>query len=227
VVPRAYRDGDELRKVHWRSTARRGELMVRREEQRWRNRAVLLLDTRAGAHTGSGAGSSFEFAVSAVASIGVHLARAGLDGQLITDRGPATAPGRFEDVLLDSLAVIKTSRGTELTQGMDRVHGGAGGLLVAVAGRLTPAQARQLAASRRDAGTAMALLLAIPTWAAASAGGGQRDEADEAGVILRAAGWRAVTVSADTPLSVAWEKLHHAADRPATGPDWFPAGARS
>src|SRR5262249_58920391 len=45
VVPRAYRDGDELRRVHWRSTARYGELMVRREEQRWRNRAVLFLDT--------------------------------------------------------------------------------------------------------------------------------------------------------------------------------------
>ena len=99
-----------------------------------------------------------------------------------------------------------------------------------MAGRLTPALARQLAASRRDAGTAMALLLAIPTWAATSAGRGQRretGEADEAAVILRAAGWRAVTVSADTPLSVAWEKLHHATDRPATGPGWFPAGAWS
>ena len=46
VVPRAYRNGDELRRVHWRSTARYGELMVRREEQRWRNRALLFLDTR-------------------------------------------------------------------------------------------------------------------------------------------------------------------------------------
>jgi uncharacterized protein (DUF58 family) len=211
VVPRAYRDGDELRKVHWRSTARHGELMVRREEQRWRNRAVLLLDTRASAHAGTGPGSSFEFAVSAVASIGVHLARAGLDGQLVTDRETASAAGRFEDILLDSLAVIKASRGTELTHGMDRMHGQAGGLLIAVAGRLSPAQARKLAASRRDAGTAMALLLAVPTWAAGLAGPGKLDEANIAAAILRAAGWRAVTVSADTPLSVAWERLHHTA----------------
>ena len=35
VIPRSYRSGDELRRVHWRSTARYGELMVRREEQRW------------------------------------------------------------------------------------------------------------------------------------------------------------------------------------------------
>ena len=90
VIPRPYRDGDELRRVHWRSTARHGELMVRREEQRWRNRAVLLLDTRARAHSGAGAGSSFEYAASAIASIGVHLARSGIDGQLVTDTGPAT-----------------------------------------------------------------------------------------------------------------------------------------
>jgi uncharacterized protein (DUF58 family) len=217
VVPRAYRDGDELRKVHWRSTARHGELMVRREEQRWRNRAVLLLDTRASAHAGTGAGSSFEFAVSAVASIGVHLARAGLDGQLITDRGAASAPGRFEDILLDSLAVIKASRGTELTHGIDAMHGQAGGLLVAVAGRLTPAQARKLAASRRDAGTAMALLLAVPTWAATPGGPVTLDETDGTAAILRAAGWRAVTVSANTPLGAAWERLHHSASLPTGG----------
>jgi len=217
VVPRAYRDGDELRKVHWRSTARHGELMVRREEQRWRNRAVLLLDTRASAHAGTGAGSSFEFAVSAVASIGVHLARAGLDGQLITDQGAASAPGRFEDILLDSLAVIKASRGTELTHGIDAMHGQAGGLLVAVAGRLTPAQARKLAASRRDAGTAMALLLAVPTWAAAPGGPVTLEETDAAAAILRAAAWRAVTVSADTPLGAAWERLQHSASLPAGG----------
>src|SRR5579875_1079086 len=63
VVPRAYRDGDDLRRVHWRSTARYGELMVRREEQRWRNRVALLLDARASVHSGSGSSSSFESAV--------------------------------------------------------------------------------------------------------------------------------------------------------------------
>ena len=123
VIPRPYRDGDELRRVHWRSTARHGELMVRREEQRWRNRAVLLLDTRARAHSGPGAGSSFEFAVSAAASIGVHLARGGIDGAAASPTpGPVTAPGSFEDALLDSLAVIKQSRGIDLARGLDQVH---------------------------------------------------------------------------------------------------------
>jgi uncharacterized protein (DUF58 family) len=163
VVPRAYRDGDELRRVHWRSTARYGELMVRREEQQWRNRVLLLLDTRRGAHMGHGPASSFEFAVSAAASIGMHLAREGLDGQLITDTGTVTAPGVFEDVLLNSLAVIKPSRSRDLSSGLATLRRSSG-LLVAVTGRLSPGAARQLAASRRDARPAIALLLDVPTW---------------------------------------------------------------
>ena len=164
VVPRAYRDGDELRRVHWRSTARYGELMVRREEQQWRNRVLLLLDTRRGAHAGSGAASSFEFAVSAAASIGVHLAHEGLGGQLVTDTGAVGAAGAFEDVLLNSLAVIKPSRGQDLGPGVAALRS-TSGLLVAVIGRLSPGAARQLAASRRDTGPAIALLLAVSTWA--------------------------------------------------------------
>ena len=46
VATREYRHGDDLRRVHWRSTARVGELMVRREEQPWESRATVMLDTR-------------------------------------------------------------------------------------------------------------------------------------------------------------------------------------
>src|SRR5580704_19085460 len=142
IAPRAYRDGDELRRVHWRSTARYGELMVRREEQRWRNRAMLLLDTRRSAHAGSGVASSFEFAVSAAASIGVHVARGGMDGELITDVGAYDSGGMFEDVLLDSLAVIKTSTRRDFGPGLAALRRSSG-LVVAVTGRLTAGAARQ------------------------------------------------------------------------------------
>jgi uncharacterized protein (DUF58 family) len=205
VIPRPYRDGDELRRVHWRSTARYGELMVRREEQHWRNRVVLLLDTRARAHSGTGAGSSFEYAASLMASAGVHLARGGLDGLLVTDTGPASAPGSFEDVLLDSLAVVGQSRGSQLTAGLDRVAGGTGGLLVVVAGRLSVDEARRLAAGRRDSGPAMAIVLAVSTWITRPPG--DPAEADAAAGVLRAAGWRVATVAAGTPVTEAWQRL--------------------
>src|SRR5690606_29326237 len=75
VSIRAYRDGDDLRRVHWPTTAHRGELMVRQEDRPARRRAVLLLDPRAGAfHRAS---EAFEWAVRAVASVAVHLAQDG------------------------------------------------------------------------------------------------------------------------------------------------------
>jgi uncharacterized protein (DUF58 family) len=256
VVPRAYRDGDELRRVHWRSTARYGELMVRREEQQWRNRVHLLLDTRRSAHEGSGATSSFEFAVSAAASIGVHLAHEGLGGQLVTDTGALSGSGPFEDVLLNSLAVIKPSRGRELSPGLAALRR-ASGLMVVVAGRLSAGTARHLAASRRDAGPAIALLLAVSTWSGShqvlqpsadpaaegnglpgdcaspggrppqtSPGGTWLSETDQAAAILRAAGWRVACLGAGTPLAVAWQQLGMFSAAPAAAPPQ-PPGARA
>ncbi len=209
VVPRAYRDGDELRRVHWRSTARHGELMVRREEQRWRNRAVLFLDTRGCAHGGRGPASSFEYAVSACASIGIHLARESIDGGLVTDTGQVATPGSFEDALLDTLAVIRTSRVLTLTAGLAQIPPGNSGLLIAVMGQMSPDEARQLAAARRSAGLAMALLLAVSTWSAERPGDRMADTTDEAAGILAAAGWRVATVTAGMPLIAAWEMLSH------------------
>ena len=215
VVPRAYRDGDELRRVHWRSTARYGELMVRREEQRWQNRAVLFLDTRASAHGGRGPSSSFEYAVSAAASIGVHLAREGIDGEFVTDTGPVGATASFEDVLLDSLAVIRPSRITTLVPALAASPRGNAGLLIAVLGQISPDEARRLASTRHSAGTTLALLLAVSTWSAQRPGDRIPGETDAAASILAAAGWRVATVTADMPLTGAWEMLNHPAGQPA------------
>jgi uncharacterized protein (DUF58 family) len=206
AAPRAYRDGDELRRVHWRSTARHGELMVRREEQQWRNHAVVLLDTRRGAHAGSGATSSFEFAVSAAASIGVHLGMQRFDGQLVTDTGAITGPGNFEDVLLDTLAVIKPSPGRDLTPGLSAVRSKSTGLFVVVAGQLSADQARSLASAHHGTSPALALLLDVSTWATGQDPGGEGTTA--ATSVLTAAGWRVVTVTADTPLATAWQRLY-------------------
>jgi uncharacterized protein (DUF58 family) len=208
VVPRSYRDGDELRRVHWRSTARYGELMVRREEQRWRNRAVLFLDTRQGHHGGRGPTSSFEYAIGAAASIGVHLAREQIDGEFVTDAGAVKSPGSFEDALLDTLAVIRPSRSATLTDGLTQLPKDNSGLLIAIAGHLTAGEAQQLAAARRTSGPAMALLLAISSWTGDRPGSGVPGETDEAAGILTAAGWRVVTVTAGMPLRAAWEILN-------------------
>ncbi|HUL25459.1 MAG TPA: DUF58 domain-containing protein [Streptosporangiaceae bacterium] len=224
VVPRAYRDGDELRRVHWRSTARYGELMVRREEQQWRNRAVLFLDTRGSAHDGRGPSSSFEYAVSAAASVGVQLAREGIAGEFVTDAGlVAAASGPFEDVLLDTLAVIRPSRGSTLSRPLTEGRRGSSGLLIAVLGRISPEEARQLASARHSAGSALALLLAVSSWSA-HPGDRMPGETDAAASVLAAAGWRVATITADTPLATAWEMLNHPAGQPARPGSRAPAG---
>jgi uncharacterized protein (DUF58 family) len=172
VIPRAYRDGDDMRRVHWRSTARYGELMVRREEQRRRNRATVLLDARVSGHLGSGPNSSFEFAVSAAASVGVHLAQEGLIGRLITHDGTSLGAGvAFEDMLLDSLAVVKPARSRDFSGGIKELRSGASGVIVAVLGRISQPEARQLAACRAPGCQAIALLLAVRTWADTRRGG--------------------------------------------------------
>ena len=66
---REYVQGDDLRKVHWPSTAHRGKIMIRQEETPWHTRATILLDDRAGAHAGTADSSSFERAVEAAASV--------------------------------------------------------------------------------------------------------------------------------------------------------------
>jgi uncharacterized protein (DUF58 family) len=243
VIPRVYRQGDDLRRVHWRSTARYGQLMVRREEQRWRNRATVVLDTRMSAHQGSGPSSSFELAVSAAASVGVHLAQEGLTGQLVTDQGTILGAGMsFEDMLLDSLAVIKPSRGRDLTSGLQELRNSGAGVIVAITGRLSAADADQLAACRTEGCQAIALLLAVSTWAdpgraaTQEAGSGGRtadgqpqaagpadgregssplaepEETAAAAAVLRAAGWHVIGVDASTPPDVAWQRLPRAAE---------------
>jgi uncharacterized protein (DUF58 family) len=209
AAPRLYQDGDGLRRVHWKSTARYGQLMVRREEHQWRNSASVFLDTRRSAHSGSGPSATFEFAVSAAASIGAHLSGEGFRTRLITDAGEIAPRGTFDDTLLDMLAVISPSRDVSLAAGSSALSS-AGGQLIAVVGRLSAEDARQLAASRRGNAPAMALLIAVSAWAMESAAQDTTKTAD----ILSAAGWRVAVVTAATPLASAWQVLHRPADRP-------------
>jgi len=212
AAPRQYQDGDGLHRVHWRSTARYGELMVRREEHQWRNSASVFLDTRRSAHTGTGSASTFEFAVSAAASIGAHLSGEGFRARLITDAGEIAPRGTFQDTLLDMLAVITPAHATGFRTGTSELAR-AGGQLIAVIGRLSADDARQLAASRRGNAPAMALLLAVSAWATDVI----TEDTARTAEILSAAGWRVAVASSSTPLATAWQQLHRPVD-PADRP---------
>lgn len=198
VAPREYRHGDDLRRVHWRSTARYGELMVRREEQQWQSRGTLFLDTRRIAHWGDGAAASFEHAVSAAASVGVQLGREGLGLRYVTDQGAVLTPSAvFEGALLDALAVVRRSTGRSLGLGVSTLRGATAegdGLIVAVFGRLAADEARDVARVRSGSATCVAILIG---------------ESVEAAGVLRGAGWRVLTVASAAALAAVWSGKPH------------------
>jgi uncharacterized protein (DUF58 family) len=203
VAPRDYRMGDSLRRVHWRSTARRGELMVRREEQYWRNTATLFLDTRRAAYSSA----MFELAVTAAASIGVHLAGEGFEARVVTDLGEVPPQGSFNDTLLETLAVVKPSRAVGLESGVGEL-GTVGGLVIAVLGEVSAEQVRELAATRRGNAPGLALLLVEE---------GGRDIAAAAAQVLIGAGWQVAVVPDAARLPLAWQELHRAGGRYGAG----------
>ena len=205
VAPREYRQGDDLRRVHWRSTARRGELMVRREEQQWQSRGALLLDTRRYAHRGEGPRSSFEVAVSAAASIGVHLAHEGLGLRLVTDQGAEhlTDTG-LSWSLLDTLAVVRNSSARSLEMGVSALRqGGGDGLIVAVLGSLDPEEARELARLRHGGITGVAVLLDVSTWDGGEPGSTENYETVQG--VLAGYGWRIVRLPAGVSVASVWQ----------------------
>ncbi|GGO14330.1 DUF58 domain-containing protein [Micromonospora parathelypteridis] len=103
---REYVVGDELRRVHWRTSARVGELMVRENVDTSLPRLVVLLDNRAAAHPQrvGGVAESFESACEAAASIVTAAHRADLPVLLLLvaaqpdDGTEAGTPGGDADV---------------------------------------------------------------------------------------------------------------------------------
>lgn len=127
---RAFQSGDDLRRVHWPSSARRGELLVRQLETPAQGRVTVRLDTTIGA-SGDSDDAAFEASVSAAASILTASARDRLDVRLTTtagfDSGFGPAGGHL-DALVTRLALIQSDciTGTDASLGARtpiRTHG--------------------------------------------------------------------------------------------------------
>ncbi len=80
---RDYQHGESLRRVHWRSTARRRRLMVKELEDSPRDEAAVLLDGDASGQTGPRGNTSFDVEVRAAASVLNRLAEGGQRCSLI------------------------------------------------------------------------------------------------------------------------------------------------
>jgi uncharacterized protein (DUF58 family) len=219
VIPRGYRHGDDLRRVHWRSTARYGELMVRREEQPQRARCTVLLDTRRVAYQGTGPDSAFEWAVSGAASALVHMLERGFAVRLLTDTG-TSVPGEGADgfagatqesadaagLMMDTLAIVDHSDGAGLSSSYDVLRGGTEGLLLAFFGDLDEEQAAVAARMRQRSGAAVAFVLDSTGWVQ---GSGPVNRVEERLRPLREAGWTALAVPSGAALPELWRQAAH------------------
>ncbi len=127
---RPYIVGDDLRRIHWPSSARHDELLVRQNELPWQGRTTVLLDVRKAAH----GGDSLEVVVSAAASIVAATARRNDLIRLVTTAGTDSdfAPGSDHvEAIMEHLAVVPASPTGSLRRSVEMLgHRSTGGALV-------------------------------------------------------------------------------------------------
>lgn len=207
---RDYRLGDDLRRVHWGSTARRGELMVRQDERSGRRPSSVVLDLPLDP-------VSAEWSISAAASIALALVAAGhhvrlLGGDVLgasADHHRPDADGHAVDALLDQTVDLTTppnrmTRDAWLLTAVDTLAAqGAGAELVfAVVGALDA-----------DALDAMARVgAASHGWVMVRTGRADGDDQpgpEELRTLqgLRRAGWTACAVRPGEDIALAWDRL--------------------
>ena len=216
---REYRMGDDLRKIHWRSSARVGALMVRQEERPWRGQSTVLLDLRGGAHaTAPDAApgvdprltSSLEWAVSAAASVGARLLAADRETSLLCD--PTGERLRVADRgrLTGYLAGVREIGQGDLTAMAGPLRVAArDSALVAILGRVDPVTLRTLADAhpRGRSSPALAMLLDVDTWRDQELAAATGRPVHHTAEVLRNAGWRVTIVSCGEPTARAWQLL--------------------
>lgn len=200
LSPRRYVPGDSMRRIHWRATAHRGDLMVRQEEQESSPDALVVLD-RAGVRWGpadptmpravaAGFGAEgFDRAVTACASIALHLVDHGFAVDVVDATGVLIGRLRGAEDERDGLLVAlagTAARTGERDAGLPAAsEGHTVGPLVMITGALDAADAAAL--THGGAGTPILLATAPGADALAAAG---------------ARGWRTATLGDDP--AIAW-----------------------
>jgi uncharacterized protein (DUF58 family) len=213
---RAYVVGDDLRYVHWPSTAHRGTLMVRQHELPWQARAVVYVDNRTAVHAGAGDRSTLERGVSAAASVLAHLHRQRYELELVAGGPPPPVADARLEALLVRLAELRPTDDRSPVATLRSVEHAGNGLLVAVL--RPPPRAASSAADDDD------LTDHVEVRGLQQAGQGYRtrvaliiEHGDTQRCamlarLLRLAGWQAALAAQGTSLAEVWQHAMVGAD---------------
>lgn len=114
IGTREYREGDPLRKIHWRSWGRLGKPVVKEYQEEYFSRIALVLDTFLPKRFGPRERERFEAAISLLASVAGHFSRSDEIVDILA-AGPdlyEVSTGRslgYLDNVLDVLACLEPS----------------------------------------------------------------------------------------------------------------------
>ena len=161
---RQFAPGDELRRVHWPSTARHDELMVRQDELPWQGRLAVIVDNTQGRLPAEG----LDLAVSVAASVVTAGHAKGNMVRIVTGEGTDSgylAGNAQLDSLLEMLAVLQPHRNASLKTALDRAamqhrFGGA----VVITGELDTARAAAVGRLSRGFSFVTAVIIDRTTW---------------------------------------------------------------
>ncbi len=215
ALVREYRQGDDVRRVHWRSTARRGELMVRREEQALDPSASIILDSRSTAHAGHGINNSIEWAISAAASIAVHFLDDGFGVEIFEANGPLHIAGTMgqhsstsREVVINRLTDLKPRQTATMHYAIEAASvDRPGQLVIAIMGRMGSEDANALLRLRRNRAQGIALVLDVDSFADQPANERIRTQSERAAQVLRDNQWRVITVPRGMSVEQAWSAV--------------------
>lgn len=111
---RGYAPGDSRRQIHWKSTAKTGQLMVRQFEESLRSRLAVLLSVARAEYASE---NEFELAVSAAASLSAQAVRDAREVSVVTGAEiPRVVRGRMR-----SIETLSASSPRALLDGFSRL----------------------------------------------------------------------------------------------------------
>jgi len=202
---RGYQEGDDLRRIHWPSVARTGELMIRQDEASRRASGMVFVDNRTTA-LGRAHTPAFERAVSVAASLGVLLANAGFALRLASaDHAAVTHAG---DRFLDAMASLEDAQIPSLSAAMTALRSGSSPetTLVFVGAPPAPQELPTLTRAAAGFGPRLAVLIhpVDPESAPPSRREQLRGRATQASMTLIRAGWDCIVLTPSTRLLDRW-----------------------